>query len=349
MPVVAVAGAAVAIGVAAEVGTTLAIVAAVGATIGAVGAVTGVKELQIAGAVIGLVGGIGALAQGAGLLGDIATLGSQGGSALADTAAATTAAETASPFSGISDVAGGVTAMETATPFAGAPSLASSVAEPTTTTDIVGAISGEVTPYGASGLPADVSTNMVSPDVTPTAATDTGLINSAQPDPLNLNDNSVLVGDDLINTPKAPSVKAPGDPMVTAGTQPDPNAVTVTGQPDPLLGKQVGGADLSKVADPIGELIKENPAPKEDGDSLFGNLWKFTKSNGTLLSGLAQAGGSFLAGATSSLTPAQVAALHAQAEANQAAANMSQMQQSNLSQALPTARRVTGMINRAAA
>ena len=71
MPAAAVVGAVVAIGVAAEVGTTLAIIAAVGATVAAVGAVTGVKELMIAGAIVGAVGAIGGLASSAGIFGAV--------------------------------------------------------------------------------------------------------------------------------------------------------------------------------------------------------------------------------------------------------------------------------------
>lgn len=69
-----------------------------------------------------------------------------------------------------------------------------------------------------------------------------------------------------------------------------------------------------------------------------------TPGGGTLLSGAIQAGGAFIGGATSSLTPAQVKALEAQAEANHAAANLSQRQLANMGQPIPVARR-NGLIN----
>jgi hypothetical protein len=81
MPVIAVAGAALAIGSAAgsiaAIGTAafsiadaLAVTAAVGATVGAIGVVTGDKGLMTAGMILGGIGGIGSLASSAGLLGD---------------------------------------------------------------------------------------------------------------------------------------------------------------------------------------------------------------------------------------------------------------------------------------
>lgn len=64
----------------ASIGTMMAGVAAVGATLGAIGAVTGVKELQTAGMVLGGIGGVGALANAVGAFGEGATMGSVFGS-----------------------------------------------------------------------------------------------------------------------------------------------------------------------------------------------------------------------------------------------------------------------------
>ena len=55
--------------------------------------------------------------------------------------------------------------------------------------------------------------------------------------------------------------------------------------------------------------------------------------------GSIQAAGSFLSQATNSLTPAQVAQAQAQANANNAAANLTNLQISNLTQPIPTAAR----------
>lgn len=72
MPVAAIAAPAIAIGFAIATPTVFTIAAAVGATVAAVGVFTKVKELQIAGTVLGAIGGIGALASSAGLFGSTA-------------------------------------------------------------------------------------------------------------------------------------------------------------------------------------------------------------------------------------------------------------------------------------
>jgi hypothetical protein len=65
------------------------------------------------------------------------------------------------------------------------------------------------------------------------------------------------------------------------------------------------------------------------------DLLNFATKNPVVTLGLLQAGGSLLSGLTSSLTPAQVAALNSQAAANNAAASLSTQQQQNL--AMPKA------------
>jgi hypothetical protein len=62
----------------------------------------------------------------------------------------------------------------------------------------------------------------------------------------------------------------------------------------------------------------------------MGSLLKAGESHPALLLGALQAGGSFLTGMTSTLTPAQVAAYNAQAAANQATANLTTQQTANL-------------------
>jgi hypothetical protein len=103
MPIIAVAVAVVAdvaAGSALVAGTltTLEAIAAVGATLGAIGAVTGNKDLALAGGVIGGIGAIGSLASSAGLLPDFGT------------SAATGTAATTSATSAVGDgvTAGGV-------------------------------------------------------------------------------------------------------------------------------------------------------------------------------------------------------------------------------------------------
>lgn len=83
------------------VGSALAIVGAVGATVGAIGKLTGNSTLGTVGMAMGAVGAIGGIA---GMAGAFDGLGSAG--SLSDIAQGTTAAETASPFSG--DVIGSI-------------------------------------------------------------------------------------------------------------------------------------------------------------------------------------------------------------------------------------------------
>jgi hypothetical protein len=65
---------------------------------------------------------------------------------------------------------------------------------------------------------------------------------------------------------------------------------------------------------------------------VLANLSAFAKDNPLLAYGALQAGGSLLTGAFSTLTPAQVAALTAQASANDAAAALTRQQTANLAQ-----------------
>lgn len=352
MPAVAVAGAAIAIGIAAEVGTTLAVIAAVGATIGAVGAVTGVKELQIAGTVIGAVGAIGGLASSAGLLGDVATLGSQGGSALADTAAATTAAETASPFMSAGDsianeIANWSTYGATQGVLSGAPEIGSSLsANPVTDSgafDVVDTVTGQAQAPD-TGIINTANVNAAPPDVTPPVAeVQSGGQFTAQG---GLNADLSTYGQTVdAAAPPGGSIINPAPTTPTAPPTPD---VTVTATPPNPLDAGIPGSYNSSV----NAALKVGSAPM-DGGSVWKDIMGFVGKPGvsTLLGGVVQAGGAFISGATSQLTPAQIEALRAQAEANTAAANLArqqqqglQIQQANANQPLPVAvrRPVTG-------
>jgi hypothetical protein len=74
-------------------------------------------------------------------------------------------------------------------------------------------------------------------------------------------------------------------------------------------------------------------APATDSSTgVPGNILDFVKQNQMLAYGAVQAGGQFLSGLTSTLTPAQVGALNAQASANQPAANLTTKQTQNLAQ-----------------
>jgi hypothetical protein len=80
-----------------------------------------------------------------------------------------------------------------------------------------------------------------------------------------------------------------------------------------------------------GEAAEFNPAQSSAGGSgVFGQLGSFIEKHPTLAFGALQAGGSLLSGVTSTLTPAQVAALNSQAAANDAATALSNQQRTNL-------------------
>jgi hypothetical protein len=73
-----------------------------------------------------------------------------------------------------------------------------------------------------------------------------------------------------------------------------------------------------------------------------------TPAGGAAIMGAIQTGGSFLSGAFSTLTPAQVAQANAQAALNNAQAGATNLQVANLAQPIPVATRgsnAAGLIN----
>lgn len=342
MPIIAI-GAAV-FAVAAAVATDFAIfatIAAVGATIGAVGAVTNNKALMIAGGVIGAIGGVGALAQSAGIIGSDASLfgsvfGSSGGAAAS--AAPSIESEIAqwSQYGADLDVQGnaalsGVGAYSSeGVPLTGTQALEG---VPTTASQTVDPTTGAVQSLDTSVSPQISAAS--GPDVTPTGTVDNGVIPQ---------------GD-------SGAINAPGDVARTAGADPNGsilNGVTPPAAPSaPSVGVDPQGNSVlanvtGKVATPTTESLinagagANNPAITINRVDLsaWDGIKDFIKDNNRLVAGVAQAGASFIAGATNGLTPAQIAALNAQADANQAATNLSRMQQANMSQPIPVASRV---------
>ncbi len=323
MPVVAVGFAVAAIAVAVDVGTTLAIVAAVGATIAAVGAVTNNRTLMIAGGVIGAIGGIGALATSAGIIGaDAFSFGSNAASGLASDSAIAGGITSDAGFAGAvgADVVpGGAAAVGDA-----------SVSAAGGTSDIIDQIAGTVQPVEGSTSPVIASAD--APNVAPTAAVDNstipqGVENEQQASSLGLptgqGDSPPPVG----QAPTAPT--APSDPTV-AGSTP--------GTANPMDAGIPGSYQAAQNA--VGK-VGAVTMPATDGSGIWGTIKDLLGSNGggRLLSGVVQAGSSFISGATNGLTPAQIAALNAQAQANQAAANLSNRQQANMAEPLPVASR----------
>lgn len=359
MPVVAIVGAIAAIGIAAETGfAVFATIAAVGATIGAVGAVTNNKALMIAGGVIGAVGGIGALAQSAGIIGgDVGLFGGSFGDGFGS-GGSVFGGESFGPPANLSpqasiDTWSGVGPEPFGPPnpnFAGTPALSGA---PTAGGASVDATSGAFQSVDVNPTLTAAS----SPDVTPT-----GVINPPQGTTENLtlggqNNPAANTGGGIVNTPSSPGVTAPassngvpagfdvqGNPLATAtgGTGVTPESVgAVTGTVNPNATYNTG------------ITLTRGPSTNPDS-SVWSSIGDILDKKGasTVLSGVLQAGASFISGATNGLTPAQIAALNAQAEANQAATNLSRIQQSNIQQPLPAAWRTppvtgapAGMIN----
>ncbi len=378
MPVIPIVGAVVAIGIAAEVGTTLAIVAAVGATVGAVGAITGVKELQIAGTVIGAIGGIGAIAQSTGLLGEVGSFLGMGGEGGANVAATAAGAEVAKDS--------GVWATEVANATTATPVDGITVGNSLHELQHSG-IDGIDDAIGGSGIGSGVESSVdpishFSGEMPARQAEQLGI-------PLGQGD---LVGATPVDTgagttpavqtaeatqPVTGSVQGGAglDPATSGGVSPpassasvDPNAATtpgsvvngnaqgasaITGKPQPVdagLGATVTKADAGgSVANVTGKLTAGSGS---SGGSGVSGILDFLGKPNTLAGSLLQAGSAFVSGATNSLTPAQVAAYNAQADANLAQANLARQQQQLLqtqlenASAVPTAtRRPGGLIN----
>lgn len=353
MPIAAVGVAAVAIGAAVDLGTTMSIVAAVGATVGAVGSVTGSKPLMIAGGVLGAVGGIGAIAQGAGLIGSDAEMfggAVSPGSTASVGDAVTAAASQGSDAGGAYSTAEGAGMMEGADTGTGLAAGTPSTLGPVT--DIVNSISGQVTNPGATvnpgGMPGagmtpttgSVGANAQPPAVTPAAAGgytgpqgDGGDMNA--PGDVARQAGNGLTPNGMINGP-TPSPTAPVAAPASAAPPPPVAAGNTAAPPAPTTGANAGGSLLNPgdtgLAD-AGKAAMSTGAPINGaGGSALSSLYDFATSSGggRLLGGVFQGAMGFIAGATSQLTPAQVAALQAQANANQAAANLSTQQLSNI-------------------
>lgn len=342
MPVVAIIGAIAAIGIAAETGfAVFATIAAVGATIGAVGAVTGNKALMIAGGVVGAIGGVGALAQSAGIIGsDVGLFGGSFGDGFGSGGSVFGGESFGPPgnlspqaaiesWNGVGPEPFGPPNPSTAPALSGAPT-------PTDPSQIINQSSGALQPVEASTGPTLAAAQ--SPNVTPAAAVDNAPIPQGDitGGTLGTTNNPAAADPNAVVDPSATGSQTPAAPAAPGAAPTSPNTNVPT---TPAATAGPSGTAAPGVAGPIAKP----PADPSFWDSLVGILDK--KGASTVLSGVLQAGASFIAGATNGLTPAQIAALNAQADANTAAANLSRIQQSNMQQPLPVASRaapVTG-------
>lgn len=414
MPAPAIVGAVVAAGMAATATTTIGmafgIAAAIGATAAAVGQITKVKELTIAGTVLGAVGAIGGLAASAGLFGAEAA-GLVGTEAAAGGAAGDVAqgAVTAAPAP-----AGGYTwsAVQASDPSLATIGDGAISAANGGTSDIVDMLNGAVSQAPLAEAPviadkavvdvqAPAATNQVAnaENLVPNPAADMVSTEAVVPDP-----SKGLIDQSGVVTAEAPAVDPagnvipqgdggpPGSPAGPTGqsgvTAPanepppvDPNdalfgkdgtvpkidgkvtttdASTTPGvvtNPSPVTGQVTPAATPAatptaapgQVKTPtLDEMLawKGDPGNIQRADnSIWGNIWKFTKENPAVMLGGVMAASSFLSGAMSPLTPAQTKELDARAEQNLAAANLANTQNellqrrlNNMRQGIPQAR-----------
>jgi hypothetical protein len=145
------------------------------------------------------------------------------------------------------------------------------------------------------------------------------------------NPNGVGVGINTTDTAGAATATPPVDQPVT--TQP---ASTIAPPPSSLNPAAPAGTDWY-APDPLaaGGALKADTAT--GGGGTLSDIMGFVQKNPMLAYGALQAGGQFLSGLTSTITPAQVSALNAQAAANQAAANLTAQQTANLAGPKPVA------------
>jgi len=316
MPVIAVVGAIAADAMAAS---------AVAATVGGIAEITVTTALEVVAAVGATVGAIGAVTgnktlqmvgAGLGLVGGIGAIASSAGA-----------------FGAAADSAGSV--------FGGSATAGDAAA------GSVGANSDVIsTMSNASGIPGytgaatniDAATAAI-PNTSFSDAMASGAASSLQgpssdssADTLTLGDSNPSAGASTANAASTPVNTTPAAAQAPGGfslANPPPPSLTV-------------GADT-----PYSSLGASNIAGAGTGSTTpttLDGILNFVKQNQMLSYGIAQAAGSLISGATSTLTPAQVGALNSQAAANQAAANLTTMQTANLSQprSIATLAPVTG-------
>jgi len=314
--------------------TALGVIAAVGATISAVGAVTKDKALTIAGGVIGAVGAVGSLASSAGLLGADASAPLFGATPTASTADAASQGSL-DAMSGAN--AGADTAASTADVIPTPPEPPGEVGavDPATGNVITSPVSGaDAAPTAAASTQASAATNAAPSLGTELPAPDqTALANQQALSQTGGTTSTAVVGDQ------------PSPPTGAAAVNPVPNLPPGALAPGGVAAPGVGGSGVLPSSNPGSLGWSPGAASGADSaansgigatlSSALSDIQDFTKNNQLLSYGMMQAAGSLLAGATSTLTPAQVTELKAQAAANNAAAALTQQQTANL--AMPKA------------
>lgn len=317
------AGAVAASGVAAvglTIATGLEIVAAVGATLAAVGSITRDKTLTMVGGAIGAIGAIGSLASAAGIFGSAPASTLFGPSTAASTA--DTSASAGSTFAeGLTPTATGEASAGVESGGFDAAGAASADAQSAGTITDISAQMQQPPPAGGYTSLSDVSQNstdsgLASAGTTNTSASNTtGLINGTTAS----TETPGTVGAAAADT--TPPGEASNQAIDLTGTEP-PRPPNDLGTLDPNTGQTITSA-----VDPVTGKIVSEPG---GSSGVFGSILKFAQDNKVVTAGILQAGGSLLSGLTSTVTPAQVGALNAQAAANNAAAALAQQQLQNL-------------------
>ena len=315
--------------VAFSVSAIMSSVAIVGAVVSVAGIITKNKTLSMIGMGLGLVGGIGALASSAGVFGaEIAT-------SAADTAAVAGSSSASAAFEGA-----GVVAPDAIGSLSGTGATAAFDAGDAA---IAGASPAVSTATAGTGTALDAAGTGTAAGQVPTAAADVPsemryAFNTAPaPDPLN---PSAAIN---------PSGGAPTGAINTSGAAGAPDAALPT---PPVTPNNLGAVDpttgetITSAVDPTtGKIATIPEGDSGTGSGLLGKLVTYVGKNPVVAFGALQAGSSLLSGWTSTLTPAQVAQLNAQAASNQAAANFQNQQTANLQQpkAVASTSPVTGV------
>jgi trimeric autotransporter adhesin len=314
---VASAGAAIA---AISVTTALEVVTAVGVGLSVIGTVTHNQTLSEVGMALGVVGGVGSLAAGAGLLGaDASTSGSLFGTEAASSVS--DASDAAAGATDAADAASGFGVTSDATAGASAGDITISGSQAAAPLDIVDSFGGV---NAASALPQTATEAQLG------AATGTGSDLISAPNSLL---GSTLGG--------APTAEQASGAITTA------NALPPMPSPTPLASGPTAPVTPVTPATPAPAAPSAPGTPTSDLAAILKSNSQDNLKTAAIMGGL-QAGGSFLTGAFSTLTPAQIAQLNSQAAQNNAAAGLTALQTQNMSQPLPVASRgsnAAGLIN----
>lgn len=293
--------------------------AAVGATLAAVGSITRDKTLTMVGGAIGAIGAIGSLASAAGIFGSAPASTLFGPSTAASTA--DTSASAGSNFAeGLTPTATGEASAGVESGTFDAAGAASADAQSAGTVNFVAGMppgTTDQTTLSAIGerIP-DPSANLV-----PNINANTGLTNTSLPDTNSLLNQAATSTTTSTATPgTAGAIAADAAPPGTASTQ--ASSLVNGTSPGAASGSVTGNVEAGN--------FDTVPGATQNSGGVFNSILKFAQDNKVVTAGILQAGGSLLSGLTSTVTPAQVGALNAQAAANNAAAALAQQQLQNL-------------------